>query len=136
MARTSTPDEKDEAAMTRPTKLTHACSFRPDPTGTRWSLRTAGRLPDFRTPEEEAEYWKLERERQKKLEEKEGTEPKRPTYNFEWNDDDWKQGLRPPTKALRRALREAGLDPDHFITSREAVKALRRQRYRPTPTVG
>jgi hypothetical protein len=99
-------------------------------------LRHNGRLPEFRTLEEEAEYWRLERERQRRLEEKKHTDPKQPTYNFEWNNRDWKQGLRPPTKALRRALREEGLDPDHFLTSKDAVKALRKQRYRPTPPVG
>jgi hypothetical protein len=92
-------------------------------------LRYDGRLPDFRTPEEEAEYWRQEHERQKRLKDKE-KKPKRPTYNHEWNDRDWKQGYKPPTKALRRRLREAGLNPDAYLTSRGAVRALKREERR------
>jgi hypothetical protein len=102
--------------------------------------RTAGRLPEFRTEEEKEQYWKLERERQECLKAKdEDPTPKRPTYNFENFERDWKQGQKAPTKALRRALRDAGLDPNHYLTCRDAAKdlrALQAKPNRPTNPVG
>jgi hypothetical protein len=56
--------------------------------------------------------------------------PKRPKYNHEWSDRDWKQAYTPPTKALRGRLREAGLNPNDYLTSRDALRALKREERR------